>query len=441
MAEQQELINVFWFRRDLRLHDNAGLYQALKSNRPVLPIFIFDTLILDHLKEEKDARIHFIHQEISRLQTELKELGSALWVFHGKPLEAFKQLTSQFRIAEVFINRDYEPYAKEREKQIWDFLESKGIGFKGFKDQVVFEKREVIKDDGAPYVIYSPYRKKWDKIFSEKGIDHYPSETLKENFFNTSGWPIPSLASMGFKPANVPFPDRSVNDEVIRDYHKNRNYPAKNGTSRLSVHLRFGTISIRNLVEKAQRLNSAFLNELVWRDFYQMILWHFPRVVHESFKKAYDWIPWRNNEEEFDLWCRGQTGFPMVDAGMRQLNTIGYMHNRLRMVTASFLTKHLLIDWRWGEAYFGEKLLDYELASNNGGWQWAAGSGVDAAPYFRIFNPERQIQRFDPDYRFIQHWIPEFGTPEYPKPIVNHKEARERALKTYKAALNEYSTG
>lgn len=429
-------VNIFWFRRDMRLNDNVGLYQALQSNKPVLPVFIFDTHILEHL-ETYDSRVHFIHDTIQELQEELSKVGSALWVFHGTPIDAFKQLCEDFTIEEVFINRDYEPYAREREQQLLDFFNEKGVGFKGFKDQVIFEKKEIVKDDNSPYVVYSPYGKKWTKVFQEQGITHYPSEHFKDNFIKTDAWPIPSLADMGFKRTSVPFPDKKVDDSVIRDYHQNRNFPYVNGTSRLSVHLRFGTVSIRNLVEKAARLNNAFLNELTWRDFYQMILWHFPRVVHESFKKAFDAIPWRNDETDFQKWCEGITGYPMVDAGMRQLNTIGYMHNRLRMVTASFLTKHLLIDWRWGEAYFGKQLLDYELSSNNGGWQWAAGSGVDAAPYFRIFNPQRQIERFDPDYKFIRYWVPEYGTPDYPQPIVEHKWARNRALETFKSTFNE----
>ena len=435
-----QTINIFWFRRDLRLQDNAGLYHALNTGKPVLPIFIFDTHILDDLKETTDPRVHFLHQEIQNLDEQLKAYGSGIWVYHGTPLAAFQSLAEQYSIEEVFVNRDYEPYAHERESKIWDFFQEKNIGFKGVKDQVIFEKQEVTKDDKSPYVVFSPYGKKWFKQFKAKEIDHFASEELLDNTFKTKGRPIPSLKEMGFQPTSVPFPSRYVDDEVIRDYHKNRNFPAQNGTSRLSVHLRFGTISIRNLAEKANRLNHTFLNELAWRDFYQMILWHFPRVVTESFKKAFDNIPWRNNEEDFERWCSGTTGFPMVDAGMRQLNTIGYMHNRLRMVTASFLTKHLLIDWRWGEAYFAQKLLDYELSSNNGGWQWAAGSGVDAAPYFRIFNPQRQIERFDPEYRFIHHWIPEYGTPEYPKPMVDHPSARQRALDTFKQALNEDGT-
>jgi len=437
MNEQENPVNIFWFRRDLRLHDNTGLYKALNAGKPVLPIFIFDTHILDYLSDEDDPRVHFIHREISRLQRELAEVRSSIRVFHGTPLEAFQQLVQEFSISQVFLNRDYEPYAHQREKAVWVFLEEKGITLKGFKDQVIFEKKEVVKDEGSPYVVFTPYSRKWQKTFQQQGIEHFPSETLIHNFLKTAEWPVPSLGDMRFKPTAVPFPDREVDDAIVRDYHQKRNYPAVNGTSRLSVHLRFGTISIRNLVEKAHRLNHTFLNELVWRDFYQMILWHFPDVVHESFKKAYDNILWRNDEAEFLRWCAGTTGYPMVDAGMRQLNQSGYMHNRLRMVTASFLTKHLLIDWRWGEAYFGEKLLDYELASNNGGWQWAAGSGVDAAPYFRIFNPQRQIERFDPDYRFIRHWVPEYGTPDYPKPVVDHKVGRERALEAYKSALNE----
>lgn len=435
LGDNNEPLSVFWFRRDLRIEDNAGLYQALRSGRPVLPVFIFDTCILSHLKDENDARVHFIHSQLQALNEQLKKAGSSLWVYHGTPLEAFTELNYRFYIAEVFINRDYEPYARQREREMQELLDYKGIGFKGSKDQVIFEKDEVVKNDGSPYVVFTPYSKQWLKKIKEEGLQSHPSEHYRENFAHTSGWPIPSLEEMGFKPSTITFPPKTVDDEVITHYHENRDLPAKNGTSRLSVHLRFGTVSIREVVKKASQLNTTFLNELIWRDFYQMILWHFPRVVNESFKKAYDRIEWRNDENDFDLWCQGMTGYPMVDAGMRQLNVTGYLHNRLRMVTASFLTKHLLIDWRWGEAYFGQKLLDYELASNNGGWQWAAGTGVDAAPYFRVFNPNRQMERFDPDKSFIKYWLPEYGSPTYPSPIVEHSFARKRALETYKAAL------
>ena len=437
MVDSHQPVTVFWFRRDLRLHDNTGLYHALRSGKPVVPMFVFDRNILDSIQDEGDGRVHFIHQELESIREELEKLGSSLWVGYGKPDEVFREMLQQFNVAEVYMNRDYEPYAQEREAKVDQVLQAHGAAMKTFKDHVIFEKNEVVKGDGQPYVIYSPYSKQWEKQFTEDDVAPAPSEELKAHFAPLPHYELPTLEQMGFKPTSVPFPSREVKDEVIYNYEETRNIPAQNGTSRLSVHLRNGTISIRQLVKYARERSHAFLNELIWRDFYQMILWQFPRVVHESFRKEYDNIPWRNDEAEFQKWCEGNTGYPIVDAGMRQLNTIGYMHNRLRMITASFLTKHLLIDWRWGEAYFGQKLLDYELGSNNGGWQWAAGSGVDAAPYFRIFNPARQVERFDPQYKFIRHWVPEYGTPNYPKPVVEHKFARERALSTYKQALSE----
>lgn len=437
MPEANQPVTIFWFRRDLRLNDNHGLCQALRSGRPVVPIFIFDPYILETIQDSDDGRVHFIHQELKRLKDELAEAGSSLWVQYGKPEEVFQEICYQFSIEAVYLNRDYEPYAKERESWVGEVLQHHQVPMYTFKDHVIFEKDEVVKGNGEPYVVYSPYSKQWQKQFTEKAVETAPSENFKQHFAALPNYPLPKLEEIGFQPTSVPFPSPDIKNEVIDHYKEKRNYPSQNGTSRLSVHLRNGTISIRQLVKEARSRSFAFLNELIWRDFYQMILWQFPRVVHESFRKEYDNIPWRNDEEEFQRWCNGTTGYPMVDAGMRQLNTIGYMHNRLRMITASFLTKHLLIDWRWGEAYFGQKLLDYELASNNGGWQWAAGSGVDAAPYFRIFNPQRQIERFDPEYRYIRYWVSEYGTPTYPKPVVEHKYARDRALSTYKQALSE----
>ena len=436
MVASEQPVVLFWFRRDLRLNDNHGLYHALRSGYPVIPLFIFDPYILDTLDDPADGRVHFIHDALSEIQSQLADIGSNIWVTHGKPEDVFSQLAEQWQIQALYLNRDYEPYAKEREARVEQVLNPKGIPIYTYKDHVIFEKDEVVKSNGAPYVVFSPYGKQWQKQLTAEALAPAPSENHKQQFAPLPHQPMPSLGDLGFKSTSVPFPDQAIKETVINQYKDTRNYPAQNGTSRLSVHLRNGTISIRQLAKFAAERSFAFLNELIWRDFYQMILWQFPSVVHESFKKAYDNIPWRNDEADFRRWCEGTTGYPMVDAGMRQLNTIGYMHNRLRMITASFLTKHLLIDWRWGEAYFGQRLLDYELASNNGGWQWAAGSGVDAAPYFRIFNPERQIERFDPEYRFIRYWVPEYGTPAYPKPIVEHKYARERALATYKEALN-----
>ncbi|MEQ9425479.1 MAG: deoxyribodipyrimidine photo-lyase [Cyclobacteriaceae bacterium] len=427
-------VTIFWFRRDFRLFDNAGLHYALKDEFPVQPIFIFDTEILDELEDKKDARVEFIHQEIDRLNKELKDHESSIDVRIGKPLEVWKDLLEDYNIGRVYANKDYEPYTRERDKAIYDLLEENGIKFIGKKDQVIFEKNEVLKEDGDPYVVYTPYSKVWKNNLSDFYLKSYPSEEIPN--WNKVAHEMPSLKKVGFEPAGIAFPDRKADDDIIQNYHKTRNIPGIDGTTRLSLHLRFGTISVRELTRKAMDLNHKYFNELIWREFYMSILWHYPQIVDNNFKKKYDTVEWRNNEEEFEKWCNGKTGFPIVDAGMRELNETGYMHNRVRMITASFLTKDLLIDWRWGEAYFAKKLLDYELASNNGGWQWAAGTGVDAAPYFRIFNPTSQQEKFDPKFKYIKKWVPEFETDEYVKPIVDHKMARERTLGVYKEALS-----
>ncbi len=433
-----EKINIFWFRRDLRIHDNAGLYHALKDGLPVLPIFIFDTNILDKLEEKKDKRVEFIRDVLVDLQKQLEELTSALYVHYGTAAQAFKKLMSEYEITGVFTNHDYEPYALERDSEIKKLLEENDIAFKTYKDQVIFEKDEVLKDDGKPYTVYTPYSKKWKETLTDFYLKPYPCKKYFKNFIEHAPFTIPSLASMGFKEKDQYIPPKDPAEKTIKNYNKTRDYPAlEDGTSRLGIHLRFGTVSIREEISKAKKLNSTFLNELIWREFYMSILWHFPHVGHhKAFKPAYGKIEWRNNESEFEKWCKGETGYPIVDAGMRQLNETGYMHNRVRMITGSFLCKDLLIDWRWGEAYFAQKLLDYDLAANNGGWQWVAGSGCDAAPYFRIFNPELQTKKFDEDLKYIQKWVPEFQEFTYPKPIVDHKEARERCLAVYKKALN-----
>jgi deoxyribodipyrimidine photo-lyase len=428
-------VNVFWFRRDLRLHDNAGLYHALKERFPVLPIFIFDTNILAHLEKE-DRRVEFIYETVININQELVKQNSSLQVYYGTPAEAFKKLFDEYDIKTVFANNDYEPYAIERDAEIQNLLAKKNADLKTFKDQVIFEKNEVLKDDGRPYTVYSPYSHKWKDKLTDFYIKSYPVERYNKNFFRQFPRAIPSLRSMGFKATNRKFPPGSMDKNLIKNYDKTRDFPGIEGTSRLGIHLRFGTVSIREIVSEAKRLNSTFLNELIWREFYMSILWHFPHVgQHKAFKPEYDNIKWRNNEDEFEKWCNGQTGYPIVDAGMRQLNATGYIHNRVRMIVGSFLCKDLLIDWRWGEAYFAEKLLDYDLAANNGGWQWVAGSGCDAAPYFRIFNPELQTKKFDPDLEYIKKWVPEFQELNYPKKIVDHAEARERCLKAYKEAL------
>ncbi len=428
-------ISIFWFRRDLRLEDNAALWMALKSGFKVLPIFIFDSEILDCLEEKKDARVLFIHQEITRLKTELEKLGSSLWVFYGKPKQAFSELTKKFNIKEVYANRDYEPYAQNRDREIFDFLEKKNIEFKGAKDQVIFEKNEIVKDDKKPYSIFTPYSRKWKTKINDFYLRAYPTEKYFENFYQTNSFNLPSLAEIGFEDFKFDFPSRDIRAKILEEYEQKRDFPALNATSRLSLHLRFGTISIRQLASVAIILSEKWLNELIWRDFYQMILFHFPHSANSSFKPQYDQINWLNDEEDFKKWCEGKTGYPIVDAGMRELNQTGFMHNRVRMIVASFLTKHLLIDWRLGEKYFASKLLDYDMASNVGGWQWASGSGCDAVPYFRIFNPQSQTEKFDANLEYIKKWVPEFDSKDYPKPIVDHKLARERCLLAYRSAL------
>ncbi len=430
----QKAITIFWFRRDLRLHDNQGLFRAMNSGNPVLPVFIFDTEILGKL-ETGDARATFLHTETDKIKTTLEKNGSTLAIFHSKPIEAFNKILRSYRVEKVFANKDYEPYALERDNEIRKYLKQNGIEFRLFKDQVLFEENDVLKDDGKPYTVFTPYSRKWKKVLQDIEIKHYRSEQKLDNLLPCKTMSMPKLEELGFTKSKIPLPPRKVDDDIIRDYSGKRDLPAVNGTSRLGIHLRFGTISIRELIKRALNLSDIFLNELIWREFYMAILWHFPHVVDQSFRKKYDYINWRNNEKEFEKWCRGETGYPFVDAGMRELNETGFMHNRVRMVTASFLTKHLLIDWRWGEAYFAEKLLDYELASNNGNWQWAAGTGCDAAPYFRIFNPESQQKKFDPEGKYVKKWVPEYGTLKYVQPIVEHKMARERALLVYKEAL------
>lgn len=432
----QSKISIFWFRRDLRLYDNHGFYEALKQSEAVLPVFIFDKNILEGLKVKTDKRVSFIHSTLSEIQKKLKNSGSSLYVLHDTPLAAFEKLTKEFDIVAVYANHDYEPYAIQRDEEIKNFLSAKNISLHTFKDQVVFEKAEVVKGDGSPYTIFTPYSKVWKEkyLFDKKA--RYPSEKHLDKLLKTKPFPFPTLEQIGFEVVQFEIPPPTPDKGIIQHYDETRNLPFINGTTRLSVHLRFGTVSVRELAAVASKWNDQWLNELIWREFFMMILWHFPKVVTESFKAKYDRIPWRNNETEFKKWCAGETGFPMVDAGMRELNATGFMHNRVRMVVASFLTKHLLIDWRWGEAYFAEKLLDYELSSNNGNWQWCAGCGCDAAPYFRIFNPTEQQKKFDPDIIYIRKWIKDYK-PGYLEPIVDHDFARKRVLEVFKKALNE----
>ncbi len=430
-------ISLFWFRRDLRLEDNTGLYEAYQKEENVLPIFIFDKNILDDLEDKRDARVQFLHDTITDISEKLKEYESSILVKFSTPTEVFEKLLEEYEIKNVYTNRDYEPYAKDRDEAIKGLLKEKDIDFFDFKDQVIFEKDEIVNGSGEFYKVFTPYSRKWFEKFHKSNFESKNLDGRKNNFFKTKSFDIPSLNFMGFEESDVEIPPLEIDRSLISKYDRTRDYPAEQGTSRLGIHLRFGTLSIRKLALEADELNKTFLNELIWREFYMMILHHNPEVVDKAFKSQYDKINWRNDEDEFEKWCQGKTGYPIVDAGMRQMNEIGYMHNRVRMIVASFLTKHLLIDWRWGEAYFAKKLLDFELSSNNGGWQWAAGTGTDAQPYFRIFNPQSQTDKFDKELKYIKKWVPEYGTDSYPEPMVEHKKARERALETYKNALDK----
>jgi deoxyribodipyrimidine photo-lyase len=432
-------ISIFWFRRDLRLDDNLGFLEALKSGFPVLPIFIFDKEILSKLPKD-DARVTFLYNTLQAMRKKLQEVNDcSLAMYYGKPFDILKSITEDYSVKNIFTNRDYEPYAKKRDSQIASFSLERNITFKTFKDQVIFEKSDIVKGDGDPYVVYTPYKNKWKENFdADNDLKfHYTSQYLS-NLIKNTRLPNLSLSDIGFTKSNIEVPEYDVTPHLIDNYEDTRNFPAiKNGTSHLGPHLRFGTVSVRKIMKKAiSEENKVFWSELIWREFFMSILWHFPHTVKHAFRAKYDRIDWRNNESEFEKWKNGQTGYLLVDAGMRELNTTGYMHNRVRMLVASFLCKHLLIDWRWGETYFAEKLLDYEMSSNVGNWQWAAGSGVDAAPYFRIFNPMTQVDKFDKNKEYIKKWISEYNTDEYPDKMVDHKMARERCLETYKQALN-----
>lgn len=427
-------MNIFWFRRDLRLDDNIGLFHALNSDEEVLPIFIFDETILSQLPKD-DARVTFIHQQLENIQKQLQAFGKSLAVFYGNPFEVFIRLIDENQIQTVYTNHDYEPYARRRDVELYHLFKDENIEFKTSKDQVIFEKSEVVKEDGTPYVVYTPYSNRWKDNFSKIGLTNYKSEELLNNII-VHPYPFMSVEDIGFETSDIKVTNYDISNSLIDNYQATRNFPALNKTSHLGIYLRFGAVSIRKMIKKAlESNNETFLKELIWREFFMQILWHFPHTINSSFRPKYDAIQWDNNEELFQKWCEGKTGYPFVDAGMRELNATGHMHNRVRMIVASFLCKHLLIDWRWGETYFAIKLLDYEQASNVGNWQWAAGSGVDAAPYFRIFNPTEQIKKFDKDLVYIKKWIPELETDSYPKPIVDHKEARERCLEVYKQAV------
>ena len=430
-----DTISIFWFRRDLRLHDNVALYHALQSEEKILPIFIFDIDILEKIPKN-DARISFIHKELNTMNEHLQSFEAGINMFHGNPKEVFQSLIEKYHIVKVFTNHDYEPYAIKRDLEIKELLASNTIEFHTYKDQVIFERNEITKKDGTPYVVYTPYSKKWMEAYHINAQKNYPSEDLLSGFYSSVKPTVLTLDDIGFTETRIPIKNYIFNSRIINEYEETRNFPALDNTSKLGPHLRFGTVSVRQMASRADaQENKIFLKELIWREFFMQILWHFPQTHKDSFKSKYDRINWRNNEEEFKKWCNGTTGYPMVDAGMRQLNETGFMHNRVRMLVGSFLCKHLLIDWRWGEAYFAEKLHDYEMSSNVGNWQWVAGTGVDASPYFRIFNPTSQIQKFDKELKYIQKWVPDFQELTYPTPMVEHKFARERCLKVYKEAL------
>jgi deoxyribodipyrimidine photo-lyase len=437
MKIKQE-VSIIWFRRDLRLDDNTALIKACSSGFPVLPIFIFDKNILDKLAKPNELRVQFIHQTLSALNHRLRQMDTAIRIFYSSPIEAFQTLVSEYDIKSVFANHDHDPYAIQRDQTLLEMLKGRGISFHTYKDHVIFEKLEVCKDDGNPYTVFTPYSRKWKVRYNESNLGSVDFKLNNSLFVKWEGADMPSLASMGFHQQDWQFPPPEAPMDIIKQYSQNRDFPSLRGTSRLGVHLRFGTISIRQLAAIACQNNETFLNELIWRDFYHMILANFPAIGKNlSFKKEYDGIQWRNDEADFERWFTGNTGYPIVDAGMRELAQTGFMHNRVRMITASFLTKHLLIDWRWGESWFASKLLDYDLAANNGGWQWAAGSGCDAAPYFRVFNPTLQAEKFDKKGEYIRHWVPEIGELSYPPPMVIHEFARKRCLETYAKYLKK----
>ena len=433
--KEKKVVNIFWMHRDLRLDDNTALFHALKTRENVLPLYIFNTDIIERLEFRPETRINFIYESLQEIKTTLEKLGSGICVMYGKPLDVFKKLLSEYHICSVYTNRDYDPYSTYMELYVERFLKINKIEYLSYKDHVIFEKDELIKADGKPYTVFTAYKNKFIEKFNNEMVRPLKTTPYFHNFIRTKPIPMPSYDELGFKKLDIKFPSKAISQRLLESYSENRDFPARSGTSRLSIHLRFGTISIRKLTAEAVFHSNTFFTELIWRNFYSQIIWFYPHVATRAFKPIYDNIIWEVNQDHFNAWCQGKTGYPLVDAGMRELNETGFMHNRLRMVTASFLCKHLLIDWRWGEAYFAGKLSDYDLPSNNGGWQWCAGTGCDAAPYFRIFSPELQAKKFDPDNEYIRKWVPEYGTSDYPAPIIDHKFARARALDRYTKGL------
>lgn len=429
-----ERVNIFWFRRDLRLHDNAGLFHALTSDLPVLPVFIFDKDILDKLQNKSDRRVTYIHNHLQKINSELRNYQSSLKTFFAKPQEAFEQLFKSYDVKCVYTNNDYEPYAIKRDAEIEILCVKYGVKFRRFKDQVIFEKSEVVKNDASPYTIFTPYSEKWKQKYFESAVESFNTKKYFNNFLKEQ-FDLTLLKQIGFKENQSWLNGTNINNDTIDQYHLHRDIPGEDKTTHVSLPLRFGTISIRQLAKQAAELNEKYLNELIWREFFMQVLWHYPQVESRPFRKKFENVEWNRNENEFEKWCKGETGFPIVDAGMRELNETGFMHNRVRMITANFLTKILFINWQWGEAYFADKLSDFELSSNNGNWQWSAGCGCDASPYFRIFNPTLQSEKFDPHFKYIKKWIPGFDEKKYMKPIVDFNVERSRTLEKFKKAF------
>ncbi len=468
---------LFWFRRDLRTNDNAGLYHALKAGKRVYCTFIFDREILDHLPSKADRRVEFIWESVRELADTLNRHGGALIVRYARASDEIPALAQELKVDAVFTNEDYEPAAIARDKKVAAALHANGITFEQFKDTVIFEKDEVLTQAAKPFSVFTPYKNAWLKKLTDFYLKPYPTERYVGNLAKSAAAPaIPTLADMGFTSTNIKSlvtcgvtGAALLRDDFIdrmADYRVARDFPSVKGVSYLSVHNRFGTISIRELAtiahaETIKRKNEGaetWLSELIWRDFYFQILWHTPHAATSAYKREYDALTWENDKTLFQAWCEARTGYPIIDAAMRQLNQSGYMHNRLRMIVASFLTKDLLIDWRWGEKYFADHLNDFDLSANNGGWQWAASTGCDAQPYFRIFNPITQSERFDPQGKFIRKYLPELKNipdkfihapwtlppidataknfligRDYPQPIVDHAVQRDKALAMYKA--------
>ncbi|MCB9091490.1 MAG: deoxyribodipyrimidine photo-lyase [Halobacteriovoraceae bacterium] len=436
MSQLKKKIVIFWMRRDLRLEDNMALNQALQSDYPVLPLFIFDKNILSKLQDPQDKRVQFIHQTLAEIKVELNQNQSDLLVEYETPLKAWKKILQDYRVQAIYSNEDYEPYALERDNEIKKFALSKDISFFQFKDQCIFSKDDIVKTDGKPYTVYTPYKNKWYKTLTPLDLELIKNKGHFSQFIKIKNLPFPSLKDIGFENCEMPPLVNSIKKSLIEKYHLTRDIPAVEGTSHLGIHLRFGTVSVRKCARIGYQLNRTWLDELIWREFFMQILYHYPHVVDQPFKEKYQSIPWRKDKKDFLRWCKGKTGYPIIDAGMRELNETGFMHNRVRMITASFLVKHLLIDWRMGEKYFAKKLLDFDLSANNGNWQWVAGTGCDAAPYFRIFNPHTQLKKFDPDLKYVKKWVPEFETSKYTEEMVEHSFAYHRALTTYKQALS-----